>query len=336
MSTLVAYDELVPIDRARRRARSLAGILPDVPGLVAIGHPEMRQALVEAAAASGAIVVRGVEDVAVTPGASPMVSYTVDGRARAVNCRLVIAADGKESAVRRALGVELSSTTPTMLLTGLLVDDGGVWDRAEVTIRVHGENQLYLFPRVGALRLYAGRMVDAERFTGPDRQARMLDAFRTANLPHAEELANARPIGPCATFPMTDTWTRRPYRPGVVLAGDAAGWSNPVTGQGLAVAFRDAKVLTDLLVTDDQWSEALLDRYAAERDERMRRLRFASALTDLLMAQGVPDRAERKQRMQAKARRHPEMLAALDAVHRGPWRVPADAFEPSILTSLAL
>ena len=79
----------------------------------------------------------------------------------------------------------------------------------------------------------------------------------------------------------------------------------------------------------------MLDRYARERSDRMRRLRFASALTDLLMAQGVPDRADRKARMEALVRRQPGLLAALDAVHRGPWRVSEEAFEPSILTALA-
>jgi 2-polyprenyl-6-methoxyphenol hydroxylase-like FAD-dependent oxidoreductase len=335
MTTLVAYDELVSIDDARRRSRSLVDLLPAVPGLVAVGHPELRQALADAATAAGATVARGVEHVEVSAGLAPEVHYTLDGARHRVRPRLVVGADGKESAVRRALGVELHSTTPTMMLTGMLVDDGGAWDRAEVTIGVHGANQLYVFPRVGAVRLYVGRMIDAERLSGPDRVGRMLEAFRRANLPHAGALADARPIGPCATFPMTDTWTSRPYGPGAVLLGDAAGWSNPVTGQGLAVAFRDAQVLTELLGDSDDWSEATFERYARERSERMRRLRFASALTDLLMAQGVPDRAERKARLEALARRQPALLAALDAVHRGPWRVPEEAFEPSILTALA-
>ena len=335
MTALVAYDELVAIDDAQRRARSLAEVLPGVPGLVAVGHPELRQALADAAAAAGAVVVRGVEHVEVYPGPAPEVHYTLDGARHRVGPRLVVGADGKESVVRRALDVELCSTTPTMMLTGMLVDDGGVWDRSAVTIGVHGENQLYVFPRVGAVRLYVGRMIDAERLSGPDRSRRMLDAFRSANLPHAATLADARPIGPCATFPMTDTWTARPYGPGTVLVGDAAGWSNPVTGQGLAVAFRDAQVLTELLCERDAWSETTFDRYARERSDRMRRLRFASALTDLLMAQGVPDRADRKARMEALARRQPELLAALDAVHLGPWRISEEAFEPSILTALA-
>ena len=79
-----------------------------------------------------------------------------------------------------------------------------------------------------------------------------------------------------------------------------------------------------------------METYAEERFERMRRLRFASALTDLLAVQGVPDRRDRRKRMERLLRANPTWLAAIDAVHRGPWRVDADAFEPSILTALAL
>jgi 2-polyprenyl-6-methoxyphenol hydroxylase-like FAD-dependent oxidoreductase len=233
--------------------------------------------------------------------------------------------------------VELSSTIPRIMLTGMLVDDCEAWDRAEVTIGVHGTDQLYVFPRKGAVRLYCARPIDGgERFVGRDRQQRFLDAFKVPSLPHADELSTATPIGPCASFPMTDTWTRNPYAPGVVLVGDAAGWSNPITGQGLAVAMRDAQVLSGLLTSSRSWEPALFDRFAAERYERMRRLRFASALTDLLAAQGAPDRADKVRRMHQCVKRQPALLRAIDAVHAGPWRVPEDAFEPSILTTVAL
>jgi 2-polyprenyl-6-methoxyphenol hydroxylase-like FAD-dependent oxidoreductase len=297
MSRLVAYDELLAIDDARARAVDLSMVLPGVPGLLSVGHPEMRTAVSGLAVAAGASVLRGVSDVDVTPGTTPRVTYVYEGVRHTLSCRLVIGADGKDSATRRALGRQLESTVARIMLTGMLVDDDGVWDRNEVTIGVHGGDQLYVFPRKGAVRLYVARPLDAERLVGPDRQRKMLDAFRVTSLPHSDALSEAQPIGPCASFPMTDTWTRLPYGPGVVLVGDAAGWSNPVTGQGLAVAMRDSKVVTELLLNDAQWNTELFDQYAIERHERMRRLRFASALTDLLAAQGVHARADRVRRM---------------------------------------
>jgi hypothetical protein len=68
----------------------------------------------------------------------------------------------------------------------------------------------------------------------------------------------------------------------------------------------------------------------------MARLRFASALTDLLTAFGASDRAQRRARMFSRISKQPELIQALEAVHAGPWRVPAAAFSPDILTTLAL
>jgi 2-polyprenyl-6-methoxyphenol hydroxylase-like FAD-dependent oxidoreductase len=135
---------------------------------------------------------------------------------------------------------------------------------------------------------------------------------------------------------MTDSWTDDPVLDGVVLAGDAAGWSNPVTGQGLSVAMRDARVLTDVLLASRDWSREALAAYTAERRERMARLRFATALTDLLAAFGADDRAARRRRMGKRLAAEPGLAAALDAVHMGPWAVPAEAFSPDRLTALAL
>jgi hypothetical protein len=59
-------------------------------------------------------------------------------------------------------------------------------------------------------------------------------------------------------------------------------------------------------------------------------------LTDLLTGFGMPDRAARRARMQAVLRRRPELGAALDAVHAGPWAAPAQAYTPDILATLAL
>ena len=135
---------------------------------------------------------------------------------------------------------------------------------------------------------------------------------------------------------MTDSWTDDPTLPGVVFAGDAAGWSNPITGQGLAVALRDARVITDLLLEAGSWDDATLAPYGVERSERMARLRFASALTDLITAFGVEDRAARRARSGMMLRAQPELAAAFEAVHGGPWNAAPEAFSPDKLMTLGL
>jgi len=135
---------------------------------------------------------------------------------------------------------------------------------------------------------------------------------------------------------MTDGWTDDPVRPGVALLGDAAGWSNPVTAQGLSVAVTDARVLSDVLLDQADWTPDTLRPYTEERAERMARLRFTTALTDLITGFGLPDRADRRRRMAGRARSQPELLSALAVIHRGPWSAPPEAFSPDILTTLAL
>ena len=51
----------------------------------------------------------------------------------------------------------------------------------------------------------------------------------------------------------------------MVLIGDAAATTDPTWGQGLSLGFRDARVLRDELLSDDDWPAAA-DRYADEHD----------------------------------------------------------------------
>jgi 2-polyprenyl-6-methoxyphenol hydroxylase-like FAD-dependent oxidoreductase len=122
----------------------------------------------------------------------------------------------------------------------------------------------------------------------------------------------------------------------VALVGDAAGWSNPVTAQGLAISLRDARILAEVLLDSSDWTCRGLAGFAQERTARMARLRFASAMTDLLTGFGMPDRAARRSRMLGLLRQRPELGATLDAVHAGPWAASAQAYTPDNLTTLAL
>ena len=48
--------------------------------------------------------------------------------------------------------------------------------------------------------------------------------------------------------PGDDTWTDTPFAAGVVLVGDAAGHNDPIVGQGLSIALRDARMVRDLIL----------------------------------------------------------------------------------------
>jgi len=338
MTKMVPYDEGLGVEDAQRRSRDLSTAVPNAPGVVGVGHPELREALATVAVKAGAEVVRGVRRTAIMAGATPSVGYETDDGPRTARCRLIVGADGKMSATRSALGMTLFTTQARVRLSGMLVDDGGVWDRAETAISVDGRNQYIVLPRAdNRLRLYVGRGVDdPEPLRGISAVREFMNAFRTPIFPNSNALAASTPIGPCATFPMNDAWVDEPAVPGAVLIGDAAGWSNPVTAQGLSISMRDVRVLSEALLGSSDWTPHGLAEYVQERRKRMSRLRFASALTDLLTGFGMPDRLARRSRMFKLLHRRPELGAALDAVHAGPWEAPDEAYTPDILTTLAL
>ena len=84
-----------------------------------------------------------------------------------------------------------------------------------------------------------------------------------AYAPIADYCADAKSIGPLASFDASDNWVEHPYRDGVVLVGDAAATSDPTYGQGLSFALRAARVLRDELTKSSDW-ETAGHRYAEQ------------------------------------------------------------------------
>ena len=271
-------------------SRDLSDVVDGAPGVVGVGHPELREALAAAATKAGATVIRGVRRSVVRGGTNPTVTYDVDGYTRVTRCMLVVWRGRQE--VRDA-----DSTRPAVddnpgqdaRLTGMLVDDGGAWNRAETAISVDGRNQFIVIPRADRrLRLYVARRDDdPEPIQGPSAMGNFKSVAVRRSLPDSDAMAESTPIGPCATFPMNDAWVDEPVVPGVALVGDAAGWSNPVTAQGLAISLRDARILAEALLAEPDWTPRGLAGYSDERRTRMARLRFASAMTDLLTGFGI-------------------------------------------------
>jgi 2-polyprenyl-6-methoxyphenol hydroxylase-like FAD-dependent oxidoreductase len=72
-------------------------LLPDIPGTLNLRHPVACQALIDAASAVGASVVRGVRDVKISGGTSPVVSFVTDGDTAELDTTLIVGADGRAS-----------------------------------------------------------------------------------------------------------------------------------------------------------------------------------------------------------------------------------------------
>lgn len=129
---------------------------------------------------------------------------------------------------------------------------------------------------------------------------------------------------------MTDAWAD-PCVPGAVLVGDAAGWNDPIIGQGLSISLRDARLVSEVLCSGRGWSVADFGGYVTERRERMRRLRFAAGVTTELQALADPAAPARRRAYNAAMATDPALVGARLVVQLGPEREPAESFEPATL-----
>jgi 2-polyprenyl-6-methoxyphenol hydroxylase-like FAD-dependent oxidoreductase len=328
---LINYDETVSPDEAAASAVSTTTFNSEVPGALSVGHPQACQAIVDAAAAAGADIVRGVGEVTVEPGAKPVVRYELDDVEYELAGRLVIGADGRSSSVRRQLGYALHQSEVSTMGGGLLVDGLDPLPPTACAVGTEGDLHYFVFPRAGGqVRLYLNFAISQRgRFSGPDRVREVLDSFRLSCLPIGESIATAAPAGPAKFYPWNDSWTDTPCAPGVVLIGDAAGWNDPIIGQGLAISLRDARTVADVLRAGDGLAPVAFDDYRTERAERMRRLRICAELTTAMTCTFSEAGRQRRRAINQALPDDPLVVAAiflpLFVAHE---ETPAEAFEP--------
>ena len=67
--------------------------------------------------------------------------------------------------------------------------------------------------RTGARLYLLHDIAQKGRFSGPDRHAMFLAAFGLRCIPGSEMFRAAHPAGPCAFYPMNDSWIDQPTLP---------------------------------------------------------------------------------------------------------------------------
>lgn len=325
----VPYDELIPRKSAEAAAQDTASLLPGVEGGLCASHPAVCSALAEAAAQAGAEVIRGVDHVQIDVGSRPSLIIQ-NGRAHQLRPRLIVGADGRNSGVRSAAGIGLQRVEATHLISGMLVEGMAAWPEDRYTLGTEDDLQFLIFPQPGGrLRLYGcASLGDTQRWAGPEGPQRFLETFaRLTCLPDANSFHAARVAGPCATFTAEDTWAETPFAEGVVLAGDAAGYNDPNIGQGLSLAMRDTRVLSDVLLGSKDWSPAALRPYGVERCERLRRQRRVAATYAALFSTFTEHGRMRRARFLERVRAgDTDAQMALRPIIVGPHRLPAEVF----------
>ena len=259
--------------------RDFVATTPQATGMWAFYHPRAQEVLLKAAAAAGAEVRRGATVQHIAPGNKPKVKIAHANGTTEAEARLVAICAGRNPPLRAELGFRTQRGSIPLFLSGVWLTklsrevDPTV---ASIANDVANGAVAALFPQSSdTARAYFGFHPQAcPRLQGEADFPRFRQEFNQA-AGGAIPLGDAQPAGPLASFECVDVWVEQPYRDGVALVGDAAASNDPSWGQGLALALRDARVLSDELLANGDWLAAGR-RYASHHDQHYGTVRMVS------------------------------------------------------------
>jgi flavin-dependent dehydrogenase len=242
----------------------LEGSWPVCDGVDALYSPRRRvldTLLVEAARAAGAEVREGFPVDGLVFDGDRVTG--IRGRAGTESAPLVIGADGRHSLVARAVGARAYDERPATSIAyyaywaGVPMDGGEMYARERRMIGAWPTNDGLTMTYVAAPRdEFAAFRADpeGELLRSLDGAGDLGERIRTGS--RAERVFGTADVS--GRFHV-------PHGPGWALVGDAGLRMDPVTGQGIADALRDAELLADAIVAG-----APLSEYAAARDAAVR------------------------------------------------------------------
>jgi menaquinone-9 beta-reductase len=267
-------------------------------------------------------VLRGARVTGVTPGKRASVHFERDNREETTECRLVAAADGRNAGARAWGEFPVCRDEERLQIAGVLLDGMGIPDdTANLTMNVSDGGMTLLFPQgKGRVRSYCVLHTGSRRFQGEKDLPAYLEACARVGLPR-EVFDGAEASGPLATFDGADSFVPHPYRSGIALIGDAAATSDPSWGQGLSLTLKDARVLRDHLLADDDW-DAAGHAYADEHDRYFANVHAITGWFTQFIHTPGPDAMSRRTSVMTS---DPEIIDQLDIFQCGPDHiVPAE------------
>jgi geranylgeranyl reductase family protein len=236
------------------------------------------RALLDAARAAGVEVHEGVRvgDLVRRDGLVRGVVAENGGGPEAIEARLVVGADGRRSVVARRLGLLKEHRTLRKFAVR------GYWSGVE-GLTEHGEMHVVRGAYCGIAPLGAGEanvtfVVDRDAMGAAGGDLERFYRHTLRQWPRVlERLARAELLGPPRAIGPLALEARRVSAPGALLVGDAAGFYDPFTGEGVTLALRSAELAaevahralahgsSDLREYDRQRHEATRDKFRLNR-----------------------------------------------------------------------
>jgi flavin-dependent dehydrogenase len=185
---------------------------------------------------------------------------------------LVVAADGIDSPIRKAAGLDLPPRRKRFGVCAHFRLADGREQPPWVDVFVRKGYELYVTP-LPAREVLVAALVEAGAMQGPAEQA--YSRWLRAEPVLAERLDGAEQVTAIAGRSPLTSRARSGVARGLVLLGDAAGFVDPITGGGMAQALVSAELLARYVATcglakQDQWLDAFdRERNAILRDYRI-------------------------------------------------------------------
>jgi 2-polyprenyl-6-methoxyphenol hydroxylase-like FAD-dependent oxidoreductase len=251
----------------------LEGDYPSVDGVDAMYSPRrtiLDSILVDAAREAGAEVREGVivDEVTNSDGVVTGIrGRTKGGGSFSEKARIVIGADGKHSIVARSAGAAVERDVPVRTAAcyaywdGLAVKGGEIYGRPGRAVGAWPTNDGL------TLTFVAWPIGEFDSIRG-DLEGSLVKALDGCG-DLGERARGARRVEPVRGTTDLPNTVRTAFGPGWALVGDAGLVMDPVTGQGIADAFRDAELLAGAVsggFGGRQMDEALAG-YQRARDE---------------------------------------------------------------------
>lgn len=249
---------------------------PDLPAAMGMPRPELARILLDRASAVGVKVRLGTTFTDLTQddhGVDVAFSDGSNGR-----YDVVVGADGVRSWTRRALGIDLETTSVGMGIWRVFGPRPASITRTDLIYGgpsfiagycPTGENSLYAYIVEAAQ--------DRSTLSADERLATMRQLSEAYHGPWDEIRANLTdPSKVNYTWFETHVLPAPWNRGRVVLIGDAAHTCPPTIAQGGAMALEDAVVLAELLTSREALDQDLWDAFHARRYERAKTVVDAS------------------------------------------------------------
>ena len=227
----------------------LSGSFPEFEGVDALYSPRRQvldAILVDAARAAGAEVREGFQVTEIGVADGKITGREKAGQSVTERARLIVGADGKHSAVAAAAGAATYLEKPPLTVASYTYWEGVPLDRGEVYTR--GRRAVGAWPtNDGLVITYVAWPVDEFADFRADVAGNVLATLDAAG-DLGERIRAGRRVERFRTTPDVPNLFRTPHGEGWALVGDAGLVMDPITGQGIGHAFRDAELLSAALI----------------------------------------------------------------------------------------